>query len=64
MTVIWVEVTPVGIIICGDKHRTRTRNRVIEGYSVVTKIFKTPNRKIIVGAAGLGEFGGKDKSEW
>lgn len=64
MTVIWVEVTPQGIIIGGDKHRTRWLGGAIAGYSVVTKVFKTPNRKIIVGAAGLGQFGGKDKSKW
>lgn len=64
MTVIWVEVTPQGVLIGGDKHRTHMIGRVITGYSVVTKVFKTPNRKIIVGAAGLGKFGGKDKSEW
>lgn len=65
MTVIWVEVTPQGILIGGDKHRTHFRiTGAIAGYSVVTKVFKTPNRKVIVGAAGLGRFGGKDKSKW
>ncbi len=71
MSIMVVQLTPVGVLIGADRNITSqatwsdgSQTIVVSGQSQRPKVLKWPNHDVIVGYVGMAEIGNQSTDQW